>query len=380
MRVGQEWVPAGEWIVAMADTYLPDLAERGIKRVITQPVCRTDVTERGLLTKFHQGLHGDLFVGSACNVHRYEPADFWGGIKAWRYFYEKARKSGLEVGHWVGAHLADNAAILAEHPEWRLKGINTKNAAGGYSGFIIGSLNWNSGVRQWILDDLNRWREEGGLDYIWFDSLPNLGMVPVDYAHGMATNAIALGRFIAGVQKIGIRHVAIEGVSPFGISACGIFDPGPESLRTPGSVVGQNSWLWYAGNEDMLCDQAPRIEWNSRRTEEEARQTFFRCLANCCVPMLGSYSRVGGPRPAWFREYLDAYWGVESDLIRRRLLPERQGVLWTNGTRQVLFSYVSLEFPVRRSAKVARIRGVQADPVSHGGAIPAAPWTIYRIT
>ncbi len=377
MRVGDAWVPSQEWLIAMADTYFAELAARGIRRVIPQPIVQTDPSERGRDCKLHRGIHGDLNVGSVCCVHRYVPADMWGGMAAWQYYYRKAHAYGMEVGHWIGPHLSYHAPIVQEHPDWVCRTSTTLAASGGYPNFELACMNWNTGVRRWIFEDIARWKAEGGLDYVWFDSLGNLGMVPVDFSQGMQPSTFALAEFIADLQRIGIANIAVEGVSPFGVAGCGMFDPNQGQIRDAQAIVGQNTLDWLVGNEDMWPDQQPRIELHRDRTEEEARQIFFRFLASRTVPMLGRFSRGFGPKPAWFTAYLDTYFAVEDDLVRRLLLPGRQAVRWTGGGADVLFAFAPVAVPA--AGAVERIDAGVAAPVAHDGTLRADPWTVHRL-
>ena len=380
MRVGNDWVPSQEWLIAMADTYFPELAARGTKRVIPEPIVQTDPSERGFARKLDTGIHGDLNVGSVCCVHRYRPSALWGGDAAWQYYYNKAHALGMEAGHWIGPHLSYNAPILAEHPEWMLRGANTLAFSGGYPNFELAVLNWNTGVRQWILDDLRRWKEQLGLDYIWFDSIGNLGFLPVDYSKQLQPNAVAIAEFIADLQGIGITQIAVEGTSPFGMSSSGLFDPNQGQIRDAQDIVGQNTMDWYVGNEDMLCDQAPRIELHRDRSDEEARQIYFRCLANRCNPMLGRFSRGFGPLPDWLLAYRQTYLAVEDGLMRRQLLPNRQGVLWNGDGARVLFTFTPLDIPLGTDTHVERIDAGQANSVAlENGSLHAAAWSVYRL-
>ncbi|MBI4026183.1 MAG: hypothetical protein HY360_14445 [Verrucomicrobia bacterium] len=235
-------------------------------------------------------------------------------------------------------------------------------------------------ARQWVFDDLRRWKEAGGLDYVWFDSLGNLGLLPIDYAQDMTPNTFAIAEFIADLQSIGIANIAVEGMSPLGMSSAHVFDPNCGDLGDVQGIVGQNSWEWHLGNEDLFCDQAPRIDLHAGRSEEEARQIFFRCLANRCVPALGKYSQVFGPTPAWFKEYLDAYLVVETLMESRRLLPDKQGVLWTSRAGQALFTLKSFRFALPRRACVEQVCGGKPQNLMHDGILAAQPWRVYRIT
>ena len=53
---------------------------------------------------------------------------------------------------------------------------------GGYDDLIMAVVNWNSGARDWILEDLVAWKRQYGLDFIFFDSLGNLGLKTRNYA------------------------------------------------------------------------------------------------------------------------------------------------------------------------------------------------------
>jgi hypothetical protein len=380
MQVGERWVPAKEWLIAMADDYLPRLAAQGVKRVIPQPVSESDPSQRGLECKLHHGIHGDLNVGSCCCTHRFLPAEFWGGMKAWKYFYDKAHALGMEAGIWIAPHLAYHAPILTEHPDWALRGLNTLTYAGGYPNFELASLNMNTGVRQWILDDLRRWKTEGGLDYVWIDSLGNLGLLPTDYTREMEPNGFAIGEWIAGIQAAGIESITVEGVSPFGAAACSIMDVDIKTTGGVQGIAGQNCWEWYQDNEDMLYGQQPRAWLHRDRTEEDARQRLFRCLANRCVPEMTRYTSPGANAPLvpWYKGYLDQYFAVEMDLVKRQILPDKQGVLWRHGRNRVLFAFRDFTHPLPAGSKVESPAGAGVVPISSKGRLAARAWQVYR--
>jgi hypothetical protein len=323
-------------------------------------------------------LHGDLNVGSCCCTHRYRPAAFFGGMKAWRYFYDRAHQLGLEVGHWIAGHMSYHAPILREHPEWALKGFTSLTFAGGYPNFELASLNMNTGVRQWILDDLRRWKEEGGLDYVWFDSVGNLDLLPVDYAREMESNAFGVGRFIAGLQKLGLANVAVEGVSPLGMSGASIMDIHPDKDGGVQWIAGQNCWDWYEGNEDMLVGQQPRCGVRPDRTEESVRTRFFRAMANRCVLGLSAYLGPFRPERKWHNRYLDSYFAVEADLVKRRILPDKRGVLWMNGRTRVLFAFKDFELNLGSGVSVEAVQDGVGVPRAVSGRLSAEAWGVYR--
>jgi hypothetical protein len=375
MRAGDTWVDSREWLAAMADLYLPDLARQGIKRVIPEVIVESDPTERGLISKLGgPGLHGDLNVGSVCCVHRYRPAALFGGMKAWRYFTDKAHSLGMEAGHWIGPHLAHHAPILQEHPDWAVRGFNTLEASGGYPNFVLTTLNWNTPVRQWIFDDLKRMREEGGLDYVWFDSLANLGMLPIDFARELETNTFALLEFMADLQDIGVANIAVEGMSPVAMSGAYIMDQGPDHDGGVQWIAGQNAWNWYEGNEDMLCDQQPRTWVHRDRTEDNVRQRLFRCLANHAAPEVGRFVRT-----TWFRDTTASFEAVKADMGKRELLPDKRGVLWRRNGTATLFAFEDFAQTVPAGAKVNLIEAGQPVAMDCNGCLQAKAWSVYQI-
>jgi hypothetical protein len=376
--VGDRWVPHEEWLIAMADDFLPVAAQRGFRRVIPDPISESDPTERGLECKLMSGIHGDLNVGSVCCTHRFRPAQFFGGMKAWRYFYDKAHALGLEAGHWIAGHLSYHAPILREHPDWALRGFDTLTFSGGYPNYEMACLNLNTGVRQWILDDLRRWKDEGGLDYVLFDSLSNLALLPLDYSQAMASNAAATAEFIAELQRSGIPGIVVEGIGPLGTGCCHAMDAGLAAGAGAQAITGQNCWEWYEGNEDMLVGQQIRPGAHPRRTDEDVRQRFFRCLANRCVISLAGYLGPTRPERLWHRLCLDAYERVESDLVDRHILSDRRGVLWRNGSAVVLFSFRDFEHRLAASAPVETVMGEPEGVTAAADRIHARAWSIYR--
>ena len=130
----------------------------------------------------------------------------------------------------------------------------------------------------------------------------------------------------------------------------------------------------------MLVGQQPRASVHRDRTEEDARCRFFRCLANRCVPAMDRYVQAMSDVPVvpWYKPYLDTYLAVESDLVKRRLLPERQGVLWQNGRQRVLFAFKDLLCPVPGNTQVETLAGERNVSVPGKRGLSAQAWHVYR--
>ena len=157
---------------------------------------------------------------------------------------------------------------------------------------------WNSGIRDWVFGDLKRWQEEGGLDYLFTDALSNMGLVQENYAAGMRGNFKALGRLYGELQRIGIKALSFECVSPFGAGRFGATDLRGDLMEPSKAVAGQNDFGWWVGEEDMafnLCLlAAPR-----QRTASELEQIQFRAMANRANVMYETLVRENHELPAW---------------------------------------------------------------------------------
>ncbi|MCG2661193.1 MAG: hypothetical protein L6437_13225, partial [Kiritimatiellae bacterium] len=322
--------------------HLPALAAAGVRRLIPEVVAESDVTENGYTYKLQNGIHGDLATSSVCNVWRYQVAEFWGGWKAWEEFYRAGKASGLEIGHWVGSQLSPNGPVIREHPEFICQAANTRPHAGGGLINITFGLNWDRAC-DWMLEQFAEWKRHG-LDYIFFDSIGNYGFMGVDYKARMQPNAAGLARFIGGLNRMGIKAITVEGVSPMGIGRSGMSDNMTEKKRASDAVAGQNDWSWWVGHEDMLVNTTFSVQPHPSRSQRELREQIFRALANRSLLMFGDF----GEADAWPAnvERMALYYRTYNQLGRlmrqRRLLPGQQGVEWRgkDGAR-ALFAYTA---------------------------------------
>ena len=371
LRVGEEWVDAPEALYAVADRLLPGIAANGVRRLMNPLMQESDVTVLGQRRKLDTGLDGDLFCGSLCATHRFYPSAFWGGMKAWRYLAKAGHALGLEMGHWFAPHLSPRAEIFNQHPDWLMTGVNSLTFGGGY-GNILAALDWNTGVREWILEDLRRWHDEGGLDYLFVDSWPNLGLLPVNYAAGGRSNQPALEQFFGQLQEVGIRAFSFEGISCLGISRISIADlRGDKEDGLPG-VVGQNDFGWWRHELDMAYNLNIHLAARGRSDEEQEQMVFAAMAAR--GGLILPKQTGGGRCPPWLARLQHIYNAVLPHMQQRRLLPGRAGVEWTDGTCRVLWLFKPMKVPA----------GIRVEHVSGGPGAPRtvvlAPWQVYRIT
>ena len=380
IQVDGELVPAHEALYVVADRIVPKLAANGIPRLWSINVHETDVTALGMRRKLEFGINGDLNCASACATHRFFPSDFWGGIDAWRYLVKKAHERGIAVGAWFAPHFSPRAPIFKQHPEWLLTGPDSKHWGGGYGFKTIVTADWNTGVYDWVLSDLKQWKAEGGLDFLFTDSWPNLGLLPHNFSARMRTNDDALGRFYADLQSIGIENHLFEGISPYGASRFGVWDLRNETLGEQGGFAGQNDFGWWVGEEDMAHDilmhTTPR-----QRDEAELERIQFRLMANRGTVNYHLHGDNHDPYqlPAWWVRLNRIYTQALPHMISRRLLPDQLGVSWTDGTCEVLWAYRDGHYDIPAGAYAEQLEGTDTRALAHASALPLSAGCVYRI-
>jgi len=369
-------IPAEKYLEHLAETYVPRVYEKGIRRFWFRPYATNDTTELMFWCKADRGrgiLDGGVQFSSCCTVWEYKPSKMFGGGEAARRFYELGHKAGVEIGMWVGNHISTKAPILADHPEWVLKDRNAANPAGGYDDLTMAIVDWNSGARDWILQDVLDWKKNYGLDFIFFDSFGNLGLKCRNYAReDLADNFDGAMKFLAAVTQAGI-DVMPEGLSFVGVPFMGLDNSGVmQSESDP--LVGQNSLGWFVGNEDMLTGCHPFTEWNPNVDPQRFWTMQFKAIANKAV--LSIQKQVPDEAAANFRIYNQ----VEPYMQRRTLLERDLGVLWDSGDgKGVFFAYRKGTLKLPAAGPVSQVKPDGLDPLGTKERIVAGPQEVYLI-
>jgi hypothetical protein len=373
-----EKIERREFLYWLADKKLPQLHARGLKRIMFEPVHESDFTEDAFAYHAQTGWHGDLVVCSICGSRRYVPADCYDGWRGWNYLADKARKLDMSLGHWVGLHLTPRAPILREHPDYVLQHVNTLGHSGGYSHLSICSINWCSGAKKWFLDDMKRWHDEGGLEWLFFDSWPNLGCSPLNYGGRMEPMQWEMGDVLAQLQKIGYAWFSFEGTSPFGVHQYGLWDPMQEyEKHTSGGVMGQNDFGWWLGHEYMGYNQMLGPGVNEKRDRKILPEISFRYAANRSLTLVLENHENRYP----YVEGLDRTYALLQPLMRKRyVLPDDRGVKWESDLGLAVFAYRSFDLQLPKGAKVFRVEKGLEKPVEYSGStMKTEPWTAYKI-
>ena len=381
MNIMGDEVDSQEVPYAIGDKLLPKLAAQGVRRFFPEVMNESDVTQLGMKRKLDAGVHGDLHCASVCATHRFFPSEFWGGIKAWRYMYEQAHRLGMELGSWFAPHFSPRAPIYEQHPEYRSISVTGLPAGGGYGFQTLVVADWNSAVRHWVLADLKRWQEEGGLDYLFVDSLSNLGLLQVNYQAGMRTNHDALARLFAEIQALGIRSLSCECISPFHAGRFGVADLRGDLLEQNKGVAGQNDFAWWLGEEDMITSICMSVAAR-KRSAEEMEQALFRAMASRGYCSYECFYGIEHTLPDWQVRlnhlYNQALPGMTG---RRRLLPGRTGTCWSDaaGRPTAIWTFATATVAVPKGAMVRRLEPSGAVAVGYGPEVTLPAWGVYLV-
>ncbi len=352
-------VPAEKYLEKIAEEKIPLLKSQGFRRFWTRPFCTSDTSEMLFWNKTMRGrgiMDGDVAFGSCCCVREYKPAKIFGGGEAARSFYQAGRKAGMEIGIWVGNHLSTKAPVLGEHPEWVLKDCSSANPTGGYDNHVLAVVNWNSGAAEWILKDLLEWKKSFGLDFIFFDSLGNLGLKTRNFADDrLRNNFDGLCRFLSELTSNGIQVIcegrSFMGAAYFAISSQGNMHSDDDPL------IGQNSLSWFAGHEDMLTGMQLFTEKVKFQDEKSFLDMNFRIIAN------GGILKTRGCGVNGVFDLYKIFNHVSELMHMRELLPDSQGVLWhAEDGRRLLFSYRPGVFRLDDGRKVAKVTAEGISP------------------
>ncbi|MBI4025862.1 MAG: hypothetical protein HY360_12830 [Verrucomicrobia bacterium] len=378
MTIAGKEADSAEAPYSIADRLLPRLAEQGIRRFFPEVMSESDVTQLGLRRKLDGGVHGDLHCASVCATHRFLPSEFWGGLKAWRYMYDKAHALGIELGAWFAPHFSPRSPIYQQHPEYRMIEHNSQPAGGGYSFQTLVTADWNTGIYDWVLADLRRWKREGGLDYLFTDSWPNLGLLPMNYAANMRANFVALGRLYRDIQKLGIKILSFEGISPFGVTRIGLADLRGDRIGQDRAVAGQNDFGWWIGNEDMAFGMCLAVRARNR-AQQELRQTQFRAMANRAYILWDDQHGLDHRLPNWWARHNRLFNQALPFMTgRRQVLPDGAGVCWESSHGRLVWTFRDWTFD-RHARRVERLDGESFIPMNprNPRALPA--WGVYRL-
>ena len=360
---GDNWVEHYDVLDAYAEQVLPRVAQLGFKRFKPDPVSESDVTTMGMLSKLGAGQHGDLHCASCCATHEHMPSGFFGGIGGWRRLYERGRALGMEIGAWISPHMSPRAPIFSEHPEYRVIDALGFPAGGGYGFHTLNVANWNSGFADWAFDNLRRWKEEGGLDYLWWDSCSNLGLLQMNYADRMRPQYEALARFVERLQKIGISDHTFESVSALGCPSFGMTDLQGAQLAQRKDVAGQNDFGWWADEPDMICEMNIDLGGFTRSAAESAHLQF-QAMASRGIIFFSQTGEQGGfltrepGIPEWWQQNLAIFNRAEPFMRgTRRLLPNRAGVVWHSDAGRCVWTFQDAEIVIAPGERPTPIHG-----------------------
>jgi hypothetical protein len=373
--------PREKCLYGWADHWVPKWAEMGVKEICVHSMWISDYTVDRTKTKDQVGgMHGQLVVGSICNVREHTLDPLWGGPEAMKYFVDAAHKHGMQVQLWWASHLSRRAPILAEHPEYMLMAKDGLANGGGFghNSIITIDLN-NKGCFDFMLEKMKKTWEATGFDGIFHDSYGNMTFLPMGYADPLRQGQQnAYGRFVHELQKIGIKTFTVEGIGALGVAHFGMD-------RFAGGAVKRGNYQhlldWWMGEEDMGHAMNMGIGPRPWKGEEELSRTVaFRYLA--FGGRFGFSNSQDGAEfwDGWIREQNLIYGRIAPLWGKRTILPGGKAVLWDlDRGGQVLFAFDSIDHKIPAGASVSRVTAEGSTPATvESGVLKAQAWTVYQ--
>ena len=264
---------------------------------------------------------------SRCGTIDVEVSPRYGGRAALRRFCDAAHARSIEVFAWYPAfHLANCSRYLTEHPEWIIRKPDGSPFTMSY--FHITAISPRLEAQQHFLKKLKEVKEACGLDGLWLDSYNDMPFLTLDYSCEQGVEHCQAGiEMVKRFQEIGLR-VINEGYSPFG-------------------VRGDGETTFFKGQEDMAVETSLFTYWSNLDKVLE-NDGYFRFMANKAPLTVPAPYLSAEARPAIAR-WNAAFERVVPFMLHRRLLPNDQGVLWSDGAGvAILFAYKDGEFEVEK--------------------------------
>ena len=276
---------------------------------------------------------------SRCGTIEVEVSPRYGGRPALRRFCDAAHARSLEVFAWYPAfHLANCSRHLTEHPEWIIRKADGSPLTMSY--FHITALSPRQEAQQYFLTRLKEVKEACGLDGLWLDSYNDMPFLTLDFSREQGVEHCHAGiEMVKRFQQIGLR-VINEGYSPFG-------------------ARGDGETASFKAQEDMAVETTLFTYWTNLGKVLE-NDGYFRFLANKAPLTLPAPYLAAEVRPVIAR-WNAAFERVVPFMQHRRLLPNDQGVMWSDDAEvAILFAYQDGEIEVGKRGK----RGLAHDLVA----------------
>lgn len=282
---------------------------------------------------------------SRCGTIEVEVSPKYGGRSALRRFCDAAHARSIEVFAWYPAfHLANCSRHLTEHPEWIIRKADGSPFTMSY--FHITAISPRQEAQQHFLTRLKEIKEACRLDGLWLDSYNDMPFLTLDFSREQGVEHCQAGiEMVKRFQQIGL-HVINEGYSPFG-------------------ARGDGETTFFKGQQDMAVETTLFTYWANLGKVLE-NDGYFRFLANKAPLTLPVPYLAAEARPAIAR-WNAAFQQVVPFMQHRRLLPNDQGVLWSDGAAvAILFAYQEGEVDVGERDLAHDLIAGQSIAVRHG--------------
>lgn len=367
---------AREYLNYCINRIIPQMAQKGIKAFFMGTPWVTSMTEN---TDDGINLFGSY---NPCCPYDFTFAKKMGGDKFFRKMGEVSDKLGIRFMVWISAHLAEEAPespLFKKNPDWKVRHINTLYYT--LNQRIVCAANLNKGFGDHLLKRLKEHIKRNKIRGYFFDSYPNIGMIPIDYSDSeLKPQMDKLLEIQRECQKLGAPWYT-EGCSPFGISSNGLYYL-PDSANNQAVYHGNVSWFF--GKEYALYKTSFRISYEAFKTKVLDFNRYFKFMAHKGV--LG----IGGP---WLlqdgRAIKNALDYINDDMVKLNnvynnyhkymeditILEDERGVCWRNSKNNNLLIFAFKDFKINQEYK--NIYNVTDDKKLETDLLKA--WKVYRI-
>ncbi len=377
--------PRRPYLACQVETYAdPDKPETGIAIL-------EDLRDRILPRAAELGYNAIYFGprweclgGNVCAPQEFRFAEKWGGEELMRDVCATGKRLGVKAVPWLCTHIGIRHAggeLSRQHPDWIVQDIYGGPYDARYG--EVGALDLNGPAGDYWFERLCYHVEEIGVEAWFFDSYPNLGLMPVNFADPRRRPHMQrLLEFQAWCQERGVDWLIEGDGTPFGIPSSGVGDLHTD-LDAEDTPFHGNTSAGYLGERAYVLTDA-NLHMQEAAIDEQyiSRYDYFRSLA-ARGPIMFYASPFAPDLWKWVTEEVvrwnRIYAQVQGSMDVPTVLPEDLGLSWqsANGKVQTVWAFQAGELPVAEGGKVSEL--VTGEELTVGSVLRLEPWRVYRV-
>ncbi len=340
-----------KWLeIDFATTYKDTVefaSELGMDNVMIDPIWQSGQTMLDAVKKLvppdelENSVLKKLFHTNNCAIMDWEVDEIRGGKEGLKKLCDFAAEKKINIISWLATHMTPTS-------QWRDARYNQNLGRGRFGVFAAKesglhpdtgypgdcwALNLNTPVTGFLIDKIKTLCRETGLKGFLWDSFSNLGWWQLDYSNGTLRPQFAeMARLYAELANEGL-YLMPEALCSFSAHSClGLFGLNPYA----GEAIGYSY---------ELCTHLPAREHPDKPGHyyhldyymlkgQEPIDLLFQCVANKRLPNMEVQKVPGDERSpeaaSEFKELFAIYKRVRQHMLKRTVLKNEQGVLWSN--------------------------------------------------